>query len=181
MTIAARKRRSDPKRRLFIVLVMLAVSHPMGAQKPTPTDSVLPTRSPTYPTPSPQQHDARISALLRDYEAAFNRGDAKAIAALYTSDAWRATPDGRLIVGQAAIQSDYEVAMAGPMKGAKGTLHHGKTRAISPDVSLVEGTYEVTMSSGTIKRRYLNTLIRQGEQWRLVSAVFIAELPPAIK
>ena len=153
----------------------------MVPQKPTPRDSVLPTRSPTYPAPSPQQNDAGITKLLKDYEAAFNKGDAKAIAALYTSDAWRVTPDGRLHVGQAAIQGDYEVAMAGPTKGAKGTLHHGKTRAISPDVSLVEGTSEVTMSSGTFKGRYLNTLVRQGDQWRLASGVFVADAPPATK
>ena len=51
-------------KRLFVVLLMLAVSRPLVAQKPQ--DSTLPTRSPTYPTPSPQQGDAGITQLLKD-------------------------------------------------------------------------------------------------------------------
>jgi uncharacterized protein (TIGR02246 family) len=119
-----------------------------------------------------QKPDADIQKLADQYQAAFNKGDAKAVTALYTADALRVTPSGKLVSGKPAIEKDYAENFAGPFKGAKLTLHPGRTQNLKADVALIEGTFEVA-GAAALKGRYLNTIVREGGQWKLASVVTV--------
>jgi uncharacterized protein (TIGR02246 family) len=123
-----------------------------------------------------QQADPDVQRLVDQYQQAFNKGDATAIAAVYTTDALRIGSDGQLLTGRDAIQKAYEGAFAGVLKGGKLTLRPGRTVNVSPDVRIQEGTAEVTgTSSGPMRSRYLNTFVRQGGQWRAASVTIVQE------
>ena len=122
-----------------------------------------------------QKADAEIQKLADQYAAAVNKGDAKAVAALYTADAVRLGPDGQLVIGQAAIEKQHAAALGGPQKGVKLTLRQGRTQTVTPDVVISEGTYETSGGAGPSKGRYVNTVVRQGGQWRLASVVAVPQ------
>lgn len=124
---------------------------------------------------SAQKPDAEMQKLTEQYAAAANKGDSKALAALYTADAVRLGPDGQVVTGQAAIEKQHATAFAGPQKGAKLTLRHGRTHTVTPDVAILEGTYESTGGAMSSKGRYVNTVVRQGGQWRLASVVAVPD------
>ena len=153
------------------VLVVCAV---LVAQIPDPQKKTLPPQSPTYPTPAAQKWDPAIEKVIQDYAAAFNRGDGKAAGALYTPDAVLVTPGGELCVGRAEIEKEIAKALSGPFKGAKAMLRIGRVQMVKPDVAVVEGTVEVTGVSTPMTGRYLSTIIRQGDDWRIAG---IAAVP----
>jgi uncharacterized protein (TIGR02246 family) len=159
---------------LTLVAVVGIQSGPLAQVKTPPTKK---PPSPTYPAPAAQKSDPAIQQLATDYETAFNKADTSAVAALYTEDALRVTPDGRLLAGREAIAKGYAEAFAGPFKGATLTLHPGTTRNLTPDVALIEGTYEVAGGAKTPQRgRYVNAVLRQRGQWRLASVVTVPEM-----
>ena len=125
-----------------------------------------------------QQPDADMKKITDDYLAAFNSGDAKALAALHTTDAVRLTQTGELLKGRTAIEQDFAKALAGPFKGAKLAVIIGSVQAITPDVRHAEGTYEVT-GPVAMKGRYVTTLVRQGGQWRYAGMATINTPPTA--
>jgi uncharacterized protein (TIGR02246 family) len=165
---------------LFGVVIALQSTTLVLAQPPSKPPVTAP-RSPTYPAPVGQTSDPALEQLAKDYETAFNQGDAKALAGLYEMNALRVTPTGQLLTGRASIEEDYLTSLAGPLKGTKLTLHPGKTQPLTPDVALIEGTYEVTDGTTSVKGRYLNTATRQSGRWRLASVVTVPEQPAAAR
>ncbi len=159
--------------RLFMLslVAMLGIPGALLAQVKTPPGRKPP--SPTYPTPAAQKSDPALQQLAQDYEGAFNKADTSGIVALYTEDALRVTPDGRLLAGREAIRKGYGEAFAGLYKGTRITLHPGTTRNPAPDVAVIEGTYEVAGGKIPQRGRYVNTVVRQDGQWRLVSVVTV--------
>ena len=135
------------------VVAVLALAVPVLAQKP----------------------DADVEALTRNFEQAFNKGDAKGIAALFVKNAVQLTPDGLLLTGQAAIEQHHAKMFGGPAKGAKLAITPGRTQEVAPDVRIFEGTYQVTGGSIPGSGRYVNTLVRQGGQWRVASVVLVPD------
>jgi uncharacterized protein (TIGR02246 family) len=127
---------------------------------------------------SAQKPDPDAVKLTAEYEAAFNKGDAKAIGALYTEEGTRLGPDGSFLKGRAAIEKAYATGFAGGvLKGAKLTLTHSSSNVVTADVKVLEGTYTAT-GAVPLKGRYINTVVRKGGQWLLASVVTIPA-PPA--
>ena len=139
----------------FAAMVFLSLSVAVGAQKPDPA----------------------AQKLADQYTAAFNKGDSKAIAALYTADATRVGPDGQLIVGRAAVEKIYVDGFAGALKGSTLTLQPGRSQPVTPDVQIMEGRFATTGVAG-VKGRYVNTIVRQGGTWLLASVVTILDPAP---
>lgn len=123
-----------------------------------------------------QQTDPEVQKVLDEYQQAWNSGDAKALAAVYTQEAIRIGADGQPIVGRDAIEKSFAKNFAGPWKGTELTLRAGRMATVTPDVRLQEGTYEITgMSGGPAKGRFLNTIVRQGNRWRIASVAAIPD------
>jgi uncharacterized protein (TIGR02246 family) len=126
-----------------------------------------------------QEPNPEIQKLVEQVQAAFNKGDAKALAALHTTEALRIGSTGGFFRGRAAIEKDAADNLAGRYKGMKLVLHPGKTQMLTPEVAVNEGTFEMTGGSSPIRGRYLNTLLREGGQWRIASAVNVRDAAPA--
>jgi uncharacterized protein (TIGR02246 family) len=122
-----------------------------------------------------QAVDPAVLKIADDYQVVFNKADAKAVAALYTADALRIGPGGQLQTGRPAIEKEYAGGFAGTLKGSKLTLHQGAAKALTADIALIEGTYEVTGGGSPGKGRYLNTVKREAGRWLLASVVTVPD------
>jgi uncharacterized protein (TIGR02246 family) len=121
--------------------------------------------------------DPEFRKLADQYAEAWAKGDAKAIANLHTPDALQITGDGRLSVGRSAIELAASEGLSGPSKGSTLIITQGQSKAVSKDVYVGEGTYEVTGGTAPSKGRYLLTFVRQGDRWLIASSAAIMTLP----
>ena len=165
------------KRMVRFAVVVLPISAVLAAQPPTPQTKTPPVGnppSPTYPTPAAQKSDPALDQIVKGYESAFNRGDAKALAALYADNAIRLGPKNEVLHGRAAIEQFY----AGSLGGKPGTLsvRPVRTQMIIPDVAVLEGRYEVAGTTG-VHGVYVVTVVRQGGQWKFASVVAVPDAP----
>lgn len=129
---------------------------------------------------SARQADPELDPLLTQYQSAWNKGDAKSLAALYSQNALRMQPTGAPLMGRAAIEQFFIQSFAGAWKGTKLNLKAVATQRVNADVRIQEGTFEVTGGTGAPQRgRYVNTVVREGGQWKLASVAPISDTPPA--
>jgi uncharacterized protein (TIGR02246 family) len=128
--------------------------------------------------------DTEFKKLVDDFVQAWNKGDAKGVAALHTTDAIRLNTDGTVAAGRAEIEKGMATAFAGPMKGARLTITEGKRSQVSPDIYVAEGTYAVSgggpPAPGMANNgHYLNTVVRQGGRLLVASSAVQAAMAPA--
>jgi uncharacterized protein (TIGR02246 family) len=121
-----------------------------------------------------QRDEAAVTEMLQQYEAAWNNGDAKALAALYTEAAVRLAGYAEPLAGRAAIEQSFAKNFAGPWKGTTLTIRAERTETLAPDVRVQQGRYQVSRPGGEPQRgRYLNTLVREGGQWKHAAVALI--------
>jgi len=137
-----------------------------GGQEKTPPIRKPP--SPTYPVPAAQTVDPALEQLVKQYETAFNKQDAKALAMLYTDNAVRLA--NQVLTGRAAIEGFYVTSFAGASKPSTLTVRVADIEMLTPDVAVMHGTYEVAGTSVT-KGVYVATVVRQSGQWKMASLV----------
>jgi uncharacterized protein (TIGR02246 family) len=128
-----------------------------------------------------QAKDPALDKLAADWTAAFAKGDAKALAGLYTENAVRVTPEGGRVVGRNAIEQEFVSNFAGPWKGARITISVGAIQAVSAEVAVNEGSFEVSglhtpdgKPAPPVKGHYLNTIVKKGGAWMLASNAAVA-------
>lgn len=127
-----------------------------------------------------RQSDPDLNRLTEQYQAAWNKGDAKAVGALYSQNAMRTQANAAPLAGRAAIEQFFVKSFAGDWKGTKLTLKPGRSQEVTPEIRIMEGTWEVSGGTGGPQRgRYLNTVVREGGEWRLLSVATIPDTPPA--
>ena len=116
----------------------------------------------------------------KEFLAAFNRGDAKAVAAFWTPDGDYVDSVGRRHKGRAAIQKLYEKVFAG-RKGAKLTVTVTSARQVTPDVVLEDGITEVTPADGgpPTAARFSAVLVKKGGEWYFESVRESVAHPPS--
>ena len=123
-----------------------------------------------------QQTEPDVQKVLDQYTEAWNKGDAKGLALLYTTNAVRIAADGQVIVGREDIEKSFTKNFAGVWKGTKIVLRPVHTQNAGPDVRILHGTWELSgVSSGPAKGLSLSTLVRQGGQWKLASIAAFPE------
>lgn len=134
---------------------------------------------------SAQPADAGLDKLARSYEQAWAKGDAAAVAALYTEDTLSVNAEG-VQKGRAAVQATLAKNFAGPWKGTTLVVHLGKSQPVGPETTLHEGTYEVVGVKGPdgkpvpIKGSYLNTLVKKGGAYVIAGHMAFAPPPPGV-
>jgi uncharacterized protein (TIGR02246 family) len=123
-----------------------------------------------------QPAGARRAAFI----AAFNRGDAKAVAAFWTPDATYVDQAGREYKGREAILQLYEKVFAA-RKGAKLTIHVTSAKQVSPDVALEDGVTEVTPAEGGLPTtaRFSAVLVKKDGEWYVQSVHDAVAHPPS--
>jgi uncharacterized protein (TIGR02246 family) len=112
--------------------------------------------------------------------AAFNKGDARAVAAFWTPDATYVDQVGREYKGRPAIEQLYQKVFAAG-KGAKLAIHVTSAKQVSPDVALEGGITEVTPAEGgpPTAARFTALLVKKDGEWYLESVHDAVARPPS--
>jgi uncharacterized protein (TIGR02246 family) len=127
--------------------------------------------------------DAELRRLTEAYAQAWAKVDVKAITGLYTSEAIRVGPEGKVSVGRAGIEQAMTEALRGPYRGTKIALTSGQTTRAGQDVYVSEGTFSIAggmAPAGMPTRgRYLHTLVRVSGRWLIAGDAAIGPPRPA--
>jgi uncharacterized protein (TIGR02246 family) len=104
--------------------------------------------------------------FLERFREAWDAGDAKAFASLFTEDATYVIFLGDVLVGREAIESNHADVFSRWQKGAKMAVKAIEVRALGPDVHsvLTVGGIGKTPPIALDKLQTF-TLVRAGEQW----------------
>jgi uncharacterized protein (TIGR02246 family) len=115
-----------------------------------------------------------------EFIAAFNKGDARAVAAFWTEDATYVDQVGHEYKGRPAIEELYEKVFAA-RKGAKLAIHSTSSKMVSPDVLLNDGVTEVTPADGgpPTTARFTALLVKRDGKWYLESVRDAVASPPS--
>ena len=115
-----------------------------------------------------QRPDARpaIEEVGKKFTDAIGKGDAAAIAQLYTTNAQAFPPNGDPVSGRDAIQKMWAGVLASGVKGAKLQTVEVETFR---DTAYEVGTYEMTGEGGKHldHGKYIVVWKREGDSWKL--------------
>ena len=149
----------------------LAFSTPASNAAPTAAQPSGQGTNQSTPENQPPDNDAR------KYEGAYNKGDAKTLAGLYSDDVYYIDQDGAEVKGRDAM----EKLLADNFKqnpGAKLALTTEEVKQLAPDVKVTRGLATVTLTNGTTgTTRYTTTQVKKGENWE-ISQLTETEAPP---
>jgi uncharacterized protein (TIGR02246 family) len=112
--------------------------------------------------------EATIRKAVAEYVAAFNKGDAKALAAMWSPEAVYTNPvSGEQVVGRAEIEKQF----AGIFAEAKNIKLEAKTdsvRFVSPNVAVEQGTAKVIRPDQSPEEsEYTAVYLKRDGQWLL--------------
>jgi len=116
----------------------------------------------------------------QEFIAAFNKGDAKAVAAFWTPEGDYVDQAGRTYKGRAAIEKLYQKEFA-EIKGAKLTVTVLSARMVGADVALEDGITEVTPADGgpPTVARFSAVLVKKDGVWYFESVRDSVAQPPS--
>ena len=144
-----------PKRLISSALTFLAMTSFSIARETPPTDAASTSKA---------QTDA--------YVAGFNKGDSKALAAIYAEDVQYTADDGATVTGREAVVENLTKFFA-KNKGASLSLEVESARFLTPDVLLEKGF--ATVNDETT--RYVCSYVKKDGVW-LISELNETTLPP---
>jgi uncharacterized protein (TIGR02246 family) len=130
--------------------------------------------------------EAAIRARNQSEIAAWNAGDAKAMAMLYDADATWIDTSRAASRGRDAITTLFVGWFAGEFKGTTLALTEEGIQLVKPDVAVVDGTWTISgmrapdgTETPSIKGFYLGTYVKKDGKW-LVAALqsLMPPLPP---
>jgi uncharacterized protein (TIGR02246 family) len=130
--------------------------------------------------PSAKDKEQTAKERRAAFIAAFNKGDAKAVAAFWTEDATYVDEVGHEYNGRAAIEQLYEKVFDA-RKGAKLAIHLTASKMVTPEVLLNDGITEVTPSDGgpPTTARFSAVLVKKDSEWYLQSVRDAVASPPS--
>jgi uncharacterized protein (TIGR02246 family) len=127
-----------------------------------------------YAAPALAQDKATIEKLNDAWAAAFNKGDAAAVAAMYTEDAYVLPPGAELIRGRAAIEGFWRQA-AQQMGDAKLTTVD--VLPLGPGAAREIGTVTLKTKSQPLQEivgKYAVVWLKVGADWKLATDIWNA-------
>lgn len=112
--------------------------------------------------------EAAIRKAVESYVAAFNQGDAKALAAMWSPEAVYTNPlSGAQVVGQAEIEKQFAAIFA-DAKGAKLEAKTDSLQFVSPSVGIEHGTAKVLVpDQAPQETEYTAVYVKRDGQWLL--------------
>lgn len=112
--------------------------------------------------------EAKIRKAVESYVAAYNQGDAKALAAFWSPEAVYTNPvSGEQVVGREAIEQQFSSIFAGA-KGSKLTAQTNKVQFVSPNVAVEQGTATVIRPEQPPEEsEYTAVYVKRDDKWML--------------
>jgi uncharacterized protein (TIGR02246 family) len=119
-------------------------------------------------------------ARAQEFIAAFNRGDAKAVAGFWTPDGDYIDQAGKQYKGRAALEKMYQKVFA-ERKGAKLAVTVTSARMVGSDVAMEDGITEVTPADGgpPTVARFSAVLVKRDGVWYFESVHDLVASPPS--
>lgn len=153
---------------IFVALLGVLVSSLSYAQQPT---KKRPKQTADAPPGPAAAETAAIRAGAKAFVAAFNKGDAKAIAALWTPNGEYMDATGRRFNGRAEIEKDYAEFFA-DNPDTKIRITIDSVRLLSSDAAIEDGhaVTSPTVAAGAAgSSRYTVTHVKVGGKWLMAS------------
>ncbi|MDQ3472287.1 MAG: SgcJ/EcaC family oxidoreductase [Acidobacteriota bacterium] len=112
---------------------------------------------------------------------AFNKGDAAAVANMYTMDARLLPPNAEKVSGRANIQTFWQGAISAGLKMVSLETEHVETHG---NVAVEVGRYTTTIPGAggvtrTDKGKYVVVWKRERRSWKLAVDIFNSDMPAA--
>jgi uncharacterized protein (TIGR02246 family) len=130
--------------------------------------------------PEAGSEESAIRSAVESYVAAFNRGDATALAALWSPEAVYTNPlNGQQVVGRAEIEKQFAAIFA-EVKGTKLEAKTDSIRFVSPNVAVEQGTAKVLRPDQAPEQsEYTAVYVKREGQWLLdrVTEEDVIEVP----
>jgi uncharacterized protein (TIGR02246 family) len=120
-----------------------------------------------------------ITKLAEAFVEAFQKGDAKAVAASWTENGDYVDLTGRHLQGRPAIENAFRDFFT-ENKGLKLRIEVNSVRFVTPDVAIEDGMTSVIPPDGTppSQARYTNVHVKKDGQWLLQSVREAPYTPP---
>jgi uncharacterized protein (TIGR02246 family) len=135
----------------WLSLIFVGVARATFAQAPSDTP--------------PEQ--AAVIANDRAYEAAYAKGDVKALADFFTEDAEYTAEDGRTFRGRAEIGETIRAALL-ERKGGNLAINMESVRALAPEVLLEKGATTVTANDGDVSESLYTAIhVKKDGKWKI--------------
>jgi uncharacterized protein (TIGR02246 family) len=180
--------------------ILSSVYEPPKGGTALPPDASVPSASAGLPgAPAagpvfdPAAEEPALKGAVDEEEAAWNRGDAKGLAALFRDDATYADAFGAVSRGRSEVDRRLGEVLAA-WHGTRIALKVRKVRVLKPDVALVEADAELTgwkkLPAGfraeddqILRSRLLQVFQKDGSAWRVAASYEVdvktkLELPP---
>jgi len=117
---------------------------------------------------SRSKDDAAVREAVKNYVAARERGDAAAIAALFTSDADQLVSSGEWRRGRDEVVKG--TLASSQRTGGKRTIEVEAVRFPTPDVAIADGRYEITGGTGADRRMWSTfVMTRAKDGWHIAA------------
>ena len=123
-------------------------------------------------TPALAQTKAQIQQLNDQWMAAFNKGDAAAVAAMYTADAYLLPAGGAMVQGRAAIEAVWKQQMAGATVDKITTLD---VKPLGGNAAREIGTATLTTKAQPPQQvviKYAVVWQKEGGRWKLLQDIW---------
>ena len=131
--------------------------------------------------PDGKSDESAIRASVESYVAAYNRGDAKAVAAHWSDSGEWVSPSGQRFQGKQVIEKELQALFAAN-KGVRIEVAHPSIRIRSSGMAVEEGTVRVLRpAEPPSESTYLAIHVKENGQWKLdtVRETEVPEAPPA--
>ena len=148
------------------------------ANGPTAPGAASASAADAFDHVGPQQGDtAGVAAVVTAWDAAWNAGDATALAATFVDDAEFINAQGRLFLGADAIRAQHAITLAGQFLGSHTEGHIRRVTFLSGTAAVVDvdnslTRYEpVAPGSATLRAvnqsgRHKRLVVKRGGVWR---------------
>jgi len=113
--------------------------------------------------------------VATEFVAAWNKNDARALTALFTTDGDLINPAGRVARGTTGVETLLTEEHNGQFKGTRLSLPQKHLRFLKQDIAIVDYEYEISHVRGSdgketsIKGLVSNVLHKNGDKWLIAA------------